>query len=102
MSIIKTCGGYDKAKIYVEQFKKLNIDGAVKLFEDELLEYRRANNIFEDGDVVGYEGKLYEIKYIYHNDRARITDGFHGKTIYDFPNGIRHATDIEIAQGYRA
>lgn len=102
MSIIKTCGGYDKAKIYVEQFKKLNLDGAAKLFEDELLEYRRANNIFEVGDVIGCEGKLYEIKYIYHDGKARITDGFQGKTIYDFPNGIKHATDEEIAQGYRS
>ena len=48
-----------------------------------------------------YENKLYEIKYIYHAEEARITDGLQGRTVYDFPRGIRHATDEEIAAGKR-
>lgn len=89
MSVIKTCGGYDKAKIYVEQFKKLNLDGAAKLFDDELLEYRRANNIFEEGDSVLYKsiGDGHVHKY------SKLTE---------FRYDLRHATDIEIAQGHRS
>lgn len=86
---IRCCGGDGKEYFLVSDIEKF------------LLEHRRANNIFEVGDFVMYEGELYEIKYIYHSERARITDGFQGRTIYDFPKGIRHATDAEIKAGHR-
>lgn len=70
-------------------------------WDKAMLEYRRQNNIFEVLDLIMYENKLYEIKYIYHPGKARITDGFQGRTVYDFPRGIRHATDAEIAAGKR-
>lgn len=99
-NLIEQLGGYYIARAeYKMPVKLLNID--YEQLATELLECRRAHSIFEEGDSVMYEGKLYEIKYIYHSERARITDGFQGRTIYDFPKGIRHATDAEIKAGHR-
>ena len=122
MSLIEELGGYEKAKDIVnkspcksytyhnhpyqkgytrccgcdnnEYFRVSDID-------DALLEYRREHGIYEVGDFIMFEGKLYEIKYIYHPEKARITDGFQGRNIHDFPHGIRHATDLEIKAGCR-
>ena len=101
--------GYEKAKDALDQLKRekkdlLTIGKTVLVkaeIEQNLLEYRRQHNIFEVLDLIMYENKLYEIKYIYHPEKARITDGFQGRTVYDFPNGIRHATDAEIKAGRR-
>lgn len=96
-NLIEQLGGYEAAKRAIEN--GVLKDWAPCTYEvarRELLEYRRAHNIYEIGDFVMYEGKLYEIKYIYHSERARITDGFQGRTIYDFPKGIRHALDDDL------
>lgn len=107
MSIIEQLGGYDKAKehrdyliSYGSEFGNVSIQ-EVDGLNDALLKHRRENNIFEVGDLIMYEGGLYEIKYIYHSEKARITDGFHGRYIYDFPKGIKHATPEEIKGGHR-
>lgn len=97
--LIEQLGGYEKAKeMYIAQLKA---GLAPYGYEEALLQYRRENNIFEVGDSVMYEGKLYEIKYIYHSEKARITDGFQGRNIYDFPKGIKHATLEELKAGRR-
>ena len=99
MNLIEQLGGYE----YLNEFYKRAVAHGFTLNEikEELLKHRRQNNIFEVLDLIMYENKLYEIKYIYHPEKARITDGFQGRTVYDFPNGIRHATDEEIKAGRR-
>lgn len=105
MSVITTCGGYDKAKIYVAEFKKINLSDAVVIFERELLEYRRANNIFEEGDVITYN----ESDFIYKIDTLN-RDGLHATTVHQVKrciialfghDNIKHATDEEIKAGHR-
>lgn len=105
MSVIKTCGGYDKAKIYVAEFKKLGLSDAVKIFEDELLEYRRANNIFEEGDLITYN----DSDFIYKIDTVN-RDGLHATTVHEVRrcvialfgyDNINHATPEEIKSGHR-
>lgn len=113
MNLIEQLGGYEAAKV---RLKSANNEGHLLIsvptaagcadvyahvLEKALLAYRREHNIFEVGDLIMYEDELCEIKYIYHEKKARVTDGFQGRTIYDFPNGIRHATDEEIANNAR-
>ena len=100
MNLIEQLGGYENAKIRLERDNVLS-DADYEYGQKALLEYRRQHNIFEVGDLIMYENKLYEIKYIYHPEKARITDGLQGRTVYDFPRGIRHATDEEIKAGKR-
>ena len=99
MSIIEQLGGYERAKEHLNDFNESF--GYWCDLNKELLEYRREHGIYEVGDFIMFEGKLYEIKYIYHPEKARITDGFQGRNIHDFPRGIRHATDLEIKAGRR-
>ena len=97
MNLIEEFGSYEKAKKH--QIERA-LNGLLHEYDfelvDALLEYRREHGIYEVGDFIMFEGKLYEIKYIYHPEKARITDGFQGRYIHDFPHGIRHATDLEI------
>lgn len=108
MGIIETCGGYEKAKIYVAEFKKMNLSDAAELFETELLEYRRANEIFELYDEVVYCGG--KVPHVY---RIGEIHGDGSITIVRNPTPtqphwsmqptsyIRHATDEEIKFGCR-
>ena len=116
MNLIEQLGGYEQLKGYIDGalrgmpdsycYKFDTVLGLEKLLNMRdvkciLLEYRRQHNIYDVGDLIMYENKLYEIKYIYHTEKARITDGLQGRTVYDFPHGIRHATDAEIEAGRR-
>ncbi|WP_104471674.1 hypothetical protein [Acinetobacter indicus] len=111
MNLIEQLGGYEcaayeyKNTLLADDFPYVIKATGTKFTRpelgDELLEHRRQHNIFEVGDLIMYENKLYEIKYIYHPEKARITDGLQGRTVYDFPRGIRHATDAEIKAGKR-
>lgn len=103
MNLIEQLGGYERAKHEFEMIKEMKpiYPGEIETNNRLLLEYRRQHNIFEVLDLIMYENKLHEIKYIYHPEKARITDGLQGRTVYDFPNGIRHATDEEIKAGKR-
>ena len=115
MNLIEQLGGYEKAKEKRDDISH-TLDNSeilgggdareglyerLESIDKALHEYRRQHNIFEVLDLIMYENKLYEIKYIYHPEKARITDGFQGRTVYDFPSGIRHATDEEIKAGKR-
>ena len=104
MNLIEQLGGYDKAKeMYIAQLKA---GLAPYGYEEALLEYRRANNIFDVGDKVVYKGKaglngLFEIE--------RLTKTGKPKTVKterfgNFPCRyceVQHATDSEIQAGRR-
>ena len=100
MDLIKKLGGYEKAKVILQ---------AVGHEHDAmLLEYRRANNIFEVMDLV--VGRCYED---YDDAILTITEKFDHfgnpsvvfeceRTICDdFESELRHATDAEIKAGHR-
>ena len=103
MELIKQLGGYEKAKSYVVD---ANACGA---FDDEnkiksaLLEYRRANNIFEVGDRVVKTNSKIKHAHI----RVVISTSPSGGAVLDYQGFlykhpcIRHATDAEIAAGHR-
>ena len=93
--VISDYGGYEKCKDILSQ-PNIGFIMNVQALREHMLEYRRQHNIFDVGDLIMYENKMYEIKYIYHPEKARITDGLQGRTVYDSPRGIRHATDDEI------
>lgn len=104
--IIEEFGGYEKCK---EILSQPNIDfimnaGALR---GHLLRYRRANNIFEEGDNVVFTNKRYSPKVC---KWAHKTNWRPNYALLDRGNGylepfknsdIRHATDEEIAAGHR-
>ena len=100
--MIEQLGGYDKAKeMYITQLKA---GLAPYGYEEALLEYRRANNIYEVGDKVvstldgdeDWKNAVCEI-LAFHKKMA-ITTGFSCAIHhYDY----RHATDAEIKAGRR-
>lgn len=116
MSKIDKLGGYKNAK---EAYEFLNScrwhrtpEPDIDALGAELLTYRRANNIFEVGDGV----VLLKNQHMWHNMggiyTVTSTDIYDGITIgvaIEYKNtshgneigNIRHATNEEIAAGYR-
>lgn len=125
MSLIDKLGGYDAAKKIVDNapvdyigytslawspshgyalthpFEMIHGEYYLLYIKEKLLEYRRQNNIFEVGDKV-----VITIDSTYTNGIFEVLAN-HDECIY-LNNGerykyrlIRHATDKEIAQGYR-
>lgn len=108
MNLIEQLGGYEKAKSYVPDGYKSD------RLKQELLEYRRQNNIFEVNDQVvlinkpGSSSSLHRvlavnapttiqvcpINQVSGNDLVIL--GFMASPYY-----LRHATDAEIAAGKR-
>ncbi len=103
MNLIEQLGGYNKAKeMYIAQLKA---GLAPYGYEEALLEYRRANNIFEVGDYIltnddASDGKVYEIEKNHFNEHFKIRskDGFRYCRIWRIE---RHATEEEIKVGRR-
>ena len=102
--LIEELGGYERAKSIANC--KSGIVHPTQQLLDALLEYRRANNIFEVGDKVVYKGEaglngLFEIE--------RLTKTGKPKTVKterfgNFPCRyceVQHATDSEIQAGRR-
>lgn len=103
--------GYEKLKEMrgTTQHALLCIGGCEPIHVDDvdlmLLEHRRENNIFEKGDLI----TLNESDFIYKIDtvnssglHATTTNEINRKIIALFEHDtIKHATDKEIAQGYR-
>ena len=88
MNLIGQLGGYDKAKeMYIAQLKA---GLAPYGYEEALLEYRRANSIFEVGDKVVWKESLSIISSLME------IESLDGDTW-----GIRHATGLEIQVGHR-
>ena len=110
MNLIEQLGGYEEAKSSYEWLKQKGYcggdldDGALKA---ALLDYRRANNIFEAGDNF-----CYADKYSKDDDLDGVAySSLHTIDDLDFQSGwanevisrniIRHATDEEIEAGKR-
>lgn len=102
--LIKELGGYDAAKAHYDEFSKKI---AYPQLRDALLEYRRANNIFEVGDklvLVGAGTKdvlLEVIEYKYTNDLYRVKVLSTGSSGSIHKDDIRHTTPEEIQAGRR-
>ena len=111
MNLIEQLGGHEKAKRELQ----LKIDNSVlqccmsvtaDMIRDALLEHRRENNIFEVGDKVVYKGKaglsgLFEIETLTKTGKPKTVKT---KRFGNFPCRyceVQHATDKEIAQGFR-
>ena len=102
MDLIKNYGSYENAKAELEKIKSTKYRNYMYL-EEALLEYRRANNIFEMDDYIIHDGELKVfamwstaiegcayIGYAYAED-GEMAD----------KNEFRHANDAEIAAGHR-
>ena len=100
-NLIEQLGGYDVVK-------KMWIDGGSlkdTQLAFELLEHRRQHNIYEIGDSIvtnddASDGKVYAVEKNHFNEHFKIRskDGFRYCRLWRID---RHATDKEIAQGYR-
>lgn len=112
MSIIEKLGGYEKAKKLRGTTSNALLDMKtwhvhVDDIDSALLEYRRANNIYEVGDklvLVGAGTKdvlLEVIEYKYTNDLYRVKVLSTGSSGHIHKDDIRHATDVEIQAGRR-
>lgn len=117
MDLIKNYGSYENAKAELEKIKSTKYRNYMYL-EDALLEYRRANNIFEVGDLVThpkYEWKILKVHdpiedqdllFAKTNDHVKHHWG-HGLIFEDnyvvcvSYFGCRHATLEEIQAGHR-
>lgn len=102
MDLIKNYGSYENAKAELEKIKSTKYRNYMYL-EEALLEYRRANNIFEMDDYIIHDGELKVfamwstaiegcayIGYAYAED-GEMAD----------KDEFRHATDAEIQAGHR-
>ena len=102
MDLIKNYGSYENAKAELERIKSTKYRNYLYL-EEALLEYRRANGIFEMGDYIIHDGELKVfamwstaiegcayIGYAYAED-GEMAD----------KSEFRHATDEEITAGHR-
>lgn len=113
MSKIDKLGGYKNAK---EAYEFLNScrwhrtpEPDIDALGAELLEYRRANNIFEVGDFVLPISGEFSIEvceltedYLGLDFKYKNRSGGFGYIVKSFmPEKWRHATDEEIASGYR-
>ncbi len=119
MNLIEQLGGYESAKSKCDRANKegyllLSVpvqngfgDIYVHKVEEALLEYRRANNIYEVGDKVvlagdGTWGHLFEVEKMSPKGRKPTklkTDVF--GNFHVGCNVVRHATDAEIKAGKR-
>ena len=103
MNLIERLGGYEKAK---QKYSERPFDLAWSDIGKALIEHRRENNIFDVGDKVVYKGKaglsgLFEIETLTKTGKPKTVKT---KRFGNFPCRyceVQHATDKEIAQGYR-
>lgn len=117
MSLIEQLGGYERAKYFSEN--SAMVGSKREKLKLEFLEYRRANNIFEDGDwafpliriideiegvgrfICAEKGELVVIREMknkgaYCSHEHRLDNSF-----YMALSEFRHATDEEIKAGKR-
>lgn len=110
MNLIEQLGGYERAKYFSENVAMIGSKRSA--LKEALLEYRRANNIFDVGDLVVYKPKMVQgviFKVIGFDDfgwmkTEAFFDGFdHAKRFSEEPpfSDIKHATPQEIEAGHR-
>ena len=103
MNLIERLDGYEKAK---QKYSERPFDLAWSDIGKALLKHRRAKNISEVGDKAVYKGKaglsgLFEIETLTKTGKPKTVKT---KRFGNFPCRyceVQHATDKEIAQGYR-
>ena len=101
MNLIEQLGGYEETKKMYEA--QLRAGLAPYGYEEALLEHRRQHNIFDVGDKVVKTNDKLRFSYI----RFVISTTPSGGACLDYQGfgykypSVRHATDKEIAQGYR-
>ena len=89
MNLIEKLGGYENAKAKFRDNGSLHAER----LKTALLEYRRANNIFEVGDVACYKNHI--------NSSNTLFKFFHNDEYLDIIHILRHATPQEIEAGHR-
>lgn len=111
MNLIEQLGGYDEArkcatvlseKLTEKQKNNVVFMDAFNALNDELLEHRRANNIFEVGDLVTHSifwGLFEVIKTEKHHVLGVMPTGYETRLSTQL---VRHATPQEIEAGYRS
>ena len=109
MNLIEQLGGYDAAKKFTSGELADRFD--VQVLRDALLEYRRANNIYEVGDDVVFcnflkgvsqkwLGETFKVIHVYEDeDVAAVSSS--GVNTHLTLYTIKHATDAEIKAGRR-
>lgn len=108
MGLIEQLGGYEATKEYLKKNSHfINFDG-LERFYDELLEYRREHNIFEDNDYIvslhDHEpSHLYIVKNITENGYEYGNDWGWYRVLSNEGVGynFRHTTGEEIEAGRR-
>ena len=98
MNLIEKLGGYDRASKIANC--KSGVVHPTKPLLDALLEYRRANNIFEVGDRVVILTMHIDNKFV-HDVTKVLEDLVEVCGSYLYGSEIRHATDEEIKAGKR-
>lgn len=95
MNLIEQLGGYEAAKRYAESRNGADNTGVYDSLQAALLEYRRANNIFEvDDKFVFLNGDNTEIMNVQFVWDDAVWGGYCGEI--PKKSEIRHATDAEI------
>lgn len=101
MSLVEKLGGYD----FVSGFYKRALEYGFVLGEirDALLEHRRQHNIFEPDDWIIFDGELMVFAMWSERlpDHAYIGYAYAEDGELAHKSEFRHATDAEMAQGYR-
>ena len=100
-NLIEQLGGYEKAKECLNtRTARLS---AINELRAALLEYRRQHNIYEEGDWIIYDDDLmvFAMWSKHHNEYAYIGYANADDGALEHRSAFRHATDKEIAQGYR-
>lgn len=106
MDLIEQLGGYEKANAEYEKVKHLRDSAeverkrvvfAIGILRQDLLEYRRQRNIFEEGDFYVY---LYDWDCDLDIVCKFIASEW-GDHLWNIESMIRHATDEEIKTNRR-
>lgn len=110
-SLIEQLGGYEACsnayKELISKDKDIITCGSTIITKDQmrdmLLEYRRQHNIYEEGDWIIYDDDLmvFAMWSKHHNEYAYIGYANADDGALEHRSAFRHATDEEIAQGYR-
>ena len=107
-NIIEQLGGYEKSKYEMklkEENSILQRCSAVTadMIRAALLEYQRQHNIYEEGDWIIYDDELmvFAMWSKHHNEYAYIGYANANDGALEHRSAFRHATDEEIAQGFR-
>ena len=100
-NLIEQLGGYERASSIAKC--KSGIVHPTEQLLAALLEYRRQHNIYEEGDWIIYDDDLmvFAMWSKHHNEYAYIGYANADDGALEHRSAFRHATDEEIAQGYR-